>query len=173
MDRILDIKRCGRGWQYLVEWQGYPPEERFWIPRRQTLDPRLLEYFYRSQPDKPGRAPGDAPRGGGDVGVKVDTQVQPSYRRVPAQCPVRLPSPAVDNQPSRGDSRQSPDNGRLSGCGCQVPNWYMSQRWTIRMTGSSVTDTLCVLSFKRPGLRVTCFAQQPGSEPISVGVFLR
>lgn len=58
IQKILNVRRCG--WQYLVEWERYSPEERSWIPRRHILDLDLLHVFYRAHPDKPGRAPGGA-----------------------------------------------------------------------------------------------------------------
>ena len=62
-----------------MDWQGNQPEDRSWIPRNQILDPTLE--FYRAHPEKPGRALGDAPRGGGDVGVRSGTLTQLGHER--------------------------------------------------------------------------------------------
>jgi len=58
--RIVDSSRRGRGWQYLVDWEGYGPEDRTWVPGSYILDPSLIEDYERSLPS----TSSGPPRGG-------------------------------------------------------------------------------------------------------------
>ncbi|XP_023806684.1 uncharacterized protein LOC111946757 [Oryzias latipes] len=58
---IMDVRRRGRGFQYLVDWKGCGPEERSWEPSSRILDKDMLREFHRRYPHKPGGAPRGAP----------------------------------------------------------------------------------------------------------------
>ena len=82
VDKIIDVRRYGRGYQYLVDWKGYSPEFRSWIPRSFFPDAALLSAFYAAHPHALGRPPGVGRKGGGTV-------VPPAQQATPPTCPRR------------------------------------------------------------------------------------
>ena len=56
--KLLAVRRRGRGFQYLVDWEGYGPVDRSWVPPSYLANPALLVDFYREHPDALGRSPG-------------------------------------------------------------------------------------------------------------------
>ena len=48
--KLLKVRTQGRGRQFLVQWEGYGPEENSWVAERNILDPKLIKDFFRENP---------------------------------------------------------------------------------------------------------------------------
>jgi hypothetical protein len=47
IERILDERRRGRGWQYLVRWKGYGQSDDEWLTRRELEETIALDEWLR------------------------------------------------------------------------------------------------------------------------------
>ncbi|XP_051510334.1 uncharacterized protein LOC127415613 [Myxocyprinus asiaticus] len=79
---IMYSRRRGSQMQYLVDQEGYGPEERSWVATKDILDQSLIQEFHHAHPNRPAprprgrpsrRTPGVVRRGGGSVTSEVDT----------------------------------------------------------------------------------------------------
>ncbi|KAL0160101.1 hypothetical protein M9458_043826, partial [Cirrhinus mrigala] len=87
IQEILRSRRRDNRLQYLIDWEGYGPEERSWMDREDILDPTLLAEFHqrhlelpaprgRGRPRKRSGVPGGTRGGGGSVTSSSRSQSQ-------------------------------------------------------------------------------------------------
>ncbi|EEB88909.1 hypothetical protein MPER_13063 [Moniliophthora perniciosa FA553] len=50
IDSIIDERRCGRGYRYLVRWVGYGPEDDEWLPGKELDECAALDTWLSTHP---------------------------------------------------------------------------------------------------------------------------
>jgi len=52
IDRIVDERKRGKGYQYLVRWKGYGEEDKEWLPRRELEETIALDEWLQQKGDR-------------------------------------------------------------------------------------------------------------------------
>jgi hypothetical protein len=55
VEEIVDVRRRGHGWQFLVRWSGYGPEHDDWLPARELDECEALDKWYGEGGDGPAK----------------------------------------------------------------------------------------------------------------------
>lgn len=81
---IVDVEKKGNGFRYLIDWEGYGPEDRTWETRSYLKDDDLLRVWHENNPNKP--SPFVSRNEGGDddtiVSIVLSPESPSSYKTI-------------------------------------------------------------------------------------------
>jgi hypothetical protein len=49
VEEIIKAQKRGQGWQFLVQWSGYEPEEDWWVTASSLDECKTVDWWYKSR----------------------------------------------------------------------------------------------------------------------------
>ena len=107
VEQILDVRKFGKQWRYLVRWKNYPPEEDSWEPLKCLNCPQRQREFHQRHPAK------FDPRSQGSKASQANRRVTSRGRRPGEDCRKEQVARIRSMKMQSPDSLQPPDTRAL------------------------------------------------------------
>ena len=150
VEQILDVRKFGKQWRYLVRWKNYPPEEDSWEPLKCLNCPQRQREFHQRHPAK------FDPRSQGSKASQANRRVTSRGRRPGEDCRKEQVARIRSMKMQSPDSLQPPDARAL-------PNLQSTKSREPRIPPRDVPGS--EVAFSAESLQQKPYVQLHGGDP--------